>query len=206
MRLKSPLQSWGLVSHFDTRDTSGFPSKSGVVGLLCSALGIQRGDEVSIEELAGLKMSAIRTKDGILHTDFHTVGHKHTHSMHQLRTADGKAKQGAVTYRDYLVDAEFIVVLTGAASVIDRCSKALDNPKWSVHLGRRSCIPTLPVLETVLTSKDDVIKYLEKQGVTSEMFCQSDADSGAGQMDVPVNFESRVFTHRFVTDECVFIR
>ena len=37
--LEAPLQSWGFDSKFGRRDTLTFPTKSGVLGLVCSALG-----------------------------------------------------------------------------------------------------------------------------------------------------------------------
>jgi len=36
---EAPLQSWGSDSKFGRRDTQTFPTKSGVLGLVCSALG-----------------------------------------------------------------------------------------------------------------------------------------------------------------------
>ena len=43
LRLVGPMQSWGTASRFDQRDTGKEPSKSGVVGLLAAAAGIDRG-------------------------------------------------------------------------------------------------------------------------------------------------------------------
>src|SRR5690554_5212573 len=37
--LEAPLQSWGFDSKFGRRDTLKFPTRSGVLGLLCAALG-----------------------------------------------------------------------------------------------------------------------------------------------------------------------
>jgi CRISPR system Cascade subunit CasD len=39
LRLAAPLQSWGVESKFDTRRTLGYPTKSGVIGLVASAMG-----------------------------------------------------------------------------------------------------------------------------------------------------------------------
>ena len=38
LRLAAPLQSWGVESKFDTRRTLGYPTKSGVIGLVASAM------------------------------------------------------------------------------------------------------------------------------------------------------------------------
>ena len=51
LRLEGALQSWGERSHWDHRDTAVFPSKSGVVGLLGCAMGLERGD-ARLAELA----------------------------------------------------------------------------------------------------------------------------------------------------------
>ena len=42
MRLAGPMQSWGTQSRFLHRDTGREPSKSGVIGVLCAALGRPR--------------------------------------------------------------------------------------------------------------------------------------------------------------------
>ena len=42
LRLQGPMQSWGTTSRFDERDTQLEPSKSGVLGLVCAAIGRDR--------------------------------------------------------------------------------------------------------------------------------------------------------------------
>ena len=56
LRLQGPMQSWGTTSRFDERDTQLEPSKSGVLGLLCAALGRNRSEPV--QDLAALRMRA----------------------------------------------------------------------------------------------------------------------------------------------------
>ena len=41
--LDGPMQSWGFGSQFERRSTGLTPSKSGVAGLLCAALGLVKG-------------------------------------------------------------------------------------------------------------------------------------------------------------------
>ena len=41
--LEAPLQSWGADSRYGRRDTLPFPTRSGILGLLCCAMG--RGGE-----------------------------------------------------------------------------------------------------------------------------------------------------------------
>ena len=46
MRLAGPMQSWGTRSRFSNRDTGLEPSRSGVIGLLCAALGRPREESL----------------------------------------------------------------------------------------------------------------------------------------------------------------
>ena len=57
LRLAAPLQSWGLESKFDTRQTGREPTKSGIVGLLACALGIARDDQAALAELNALAIA-----------------------------------------------------------------------------------------------------------------------------------------------------
>ena len=44
IRLEGPLQSWGERSKWDYRDTADFPTKSGVIGMIACAMGLERTD------------------------------------------------------------------------------------------------------------------------------------------------------------------
>ena len=69
LRLEGALQSWGERSHWDHRDTAVFPSKSGVVGLLGCAMGLERGD-ARLAELADALAFAVRAdRRGTVMTD-----------------------------------------------------------------------------------------------------------------------------------------
>ena len=52
-----------------------------------------------------------------------------------------------VSRRAYLQDAAFLVALTGPQPLLHTIADALRAPRWPVFLGRKSCIPTRPVLE-----------------------------------------------------------
>jgi CRISPR system Cascade subunit CasD len=44
----APLQSWGFGSRFSYRNTALFPTKSGVLGLVCAAMGLAESGGVKI--------------------------------------------------------------------------------------------------------------------------------------------------------------
>jgi CRISPR system Cascade subunit CasD len=130
LRLAGPLQAWGCESRFDTRRTGREPTKSGVIGLLAAALGRKRGD--SLDDLTVLKFGVRVDKEGELLRDFHTV-----------QTRNGKN----ITDRFYLADATFLVGLEGDDdSFLETLRQALLHPIFPLFLGRRSCVPALPIV------------------------------------------------------------
>lgn len=135
--LVGPLQSWGLDSRFDLRLTAQEPSFSGVIGLVCAALGRDRSE--SVADLAALNFGVRADAEGVLLRDFHTV--------QGCITASGKVKEGdaAVTTRWYLADAAFTAALEGPAVLLGQIGAALRNPVWGLALGRKACIPTVPL-------------------------------------------------------------
>jgi CRISPR system Cascade subunit CasD len=46
IRLEGPLQAWGDTSKFVIRRTMDAPTKSGVLGLICCAMGLSRQQRV----------------------------------------------------------------------------------------------------------------------------------------------------------------
>lgn len=71
LRLAGPMQAWGDSARFVRRTTRHEPTKSGVVGLLASALG--RGREESVEDLAQLEMGVRADQPGTLLRDFQAL-------------------------------------------------------------------------------------------------------------------------------------
>ena len=111
MRLSGPMQSWGTTSRFDERDTQLEPSKSGVVGLLCAALGRDR--TAPVDDLARLRMGVRVDREGMLLRDYQTA-------TGVLIAADAKPKMDhtVVSHRYYLSDAAFLVGMEDADRVL----------------------------------------------------------------------------------------
>jgi CRISPR system Cascade subunit CasD len=146
LRLEGPMQSWGdQESKFVVRRTAEAPTKSGVIGMLCAALGVSRpkAAEVWLPKLSALGMGVRIDKPGVRWWDYHTVG-----ARMEMQTAEGKTKPGAIlTRREYLCDASFLVALQGEPTLIAELSAALRNPHWTLYLGRKACPPSRPLLE-----------------------------------------------------------
>ncbi len=139
LRLAGPMQSWGTTSRFDQRDTGKEPSKSGVVGLLAAALGIDRENWSDLEPLTRLTMGVRHDRPGVPKRDYQTA--------QNIISADrSKIHDTAVTTRDYLADAVFLVGLEGLdRALLERAHAALQNPVWSLALGRKSYVPSEPI-------------------------------------------------------------
>jgi len=146
LRLEGPMQAWGShEAKFVIRRTMDAPTKSGVIGLLLAAKGISRPEARTdwLSRLSDLKMGVRIDRPGIRWWDYHTVG-----AEMLMRTADGGHKKGAMlTRREYLCDASFLVALQGEIGLIAELECALQKPKWTLYLGRKSCPPSRPLCE-----------------------------------------------------------
>lgn len=141
LRLAGPMQSWGTTSRFDQRDTGKEPSKSGVVGLLAAALGIDREQwNDDLQKLAALTMAVRHDRPGVPKRDFQTAGCAASDTM--IRADGSVSKDGVTSHRDYLADAVFLVGLEGLdRALLERAHAALRNPAWPLALGRKSYVP-----------------------------------------------------------------
>ncbi|MFD0416822.1 type I-E CRISPR-associated protein Cas5/CasD [Streptomyces sp. NPDC127108] len=161
LRLTGPLQSWGERSPFNERDTALFPTRSGVIGLLASALG--RSRDQPPDDLARLSLTIRVDRPGVPLRDLHTVGGG-LPAKATVTTAEGKKRSGdtgtLLTHRTYLADAAFTVAVTGGpadAELLNRAGQALIAPRWPLFLGRRSCPPEGPLL---LGATTDPLRHL----------------------------------------------
>ena len=156
LRLVGPMQSWGVQSHFIYRDTLSEPSKSGVIGLLCAALGRDRNED--IRDVAALTMGVRVDREGLIQRDYHTAGKDgYLKASGQIET-----KNLIVSYRDYLADAAFLVGLDGDSELLVQLHNALHHPKWLLCLGRKAFVPGEAVwLKDGLRMNDSLIDALK---------------------------------------------
>lgn len=212
LRLKGPMQSWGLRAKFDYRYTETMPTKSGIIGLLGAALGLDRSDTSGLKALSELKLMTVCTREGVVITDFHTVGSgydKHDHPEKFLTTAfdlrDPTKKlptKNAVTRRQYLCDYEFLAVLQGESDLINRCASKVRDPVYQLFLGRKCCMPSLPVLVGTCSDRQKLKKCLRDNGWRDNQRISCEVNRG-GQLeqDVPVNFKTRKFSSRRISGD-----
>lgn len=145
MRLVGPMQSWGTISRFDQRDTGKEPSKSGVIGLLAAAMGIDRENWEDLEPLTRLRMGVRHDRPGIPKRDYQTAGCASADTI--IKADRSQAKDGGVvSQRDYLADAAFLVALECEdIALLEKADAALRDPVWPLALGRKSYVATEPI-------------------------------------------------------------
>lgn len=206
LRLGGAMQSWGIQSRFGIRDTGLEPSKSGIIGLICAAMGIPRTDEKSLAELALLKMGVRVDREGILKMDYHIAKH--------VLKAGGDIKETEVTSRYYLADALFLVGLESEnEALLQRIHKALHNPTWPIFLGRKSFVPGEPVwLEDGLKLRSTLVEALKTYPYLSSRSAPEnirliieDINGYIIRTDQPISFamNSRAFSTRRVSVEFI---
>ena len=142
LRLQGPMQAWGVQSRFGVRDTAREPSKSGVIGLLCAALGRDRAEPV--DDLASLRMGVRIDRAGSVLMDFHTA--KNVLRANSEFGKKPKIKDTELSRRYYLADAAFLVALeSDNTPLLEELHQALQTPHWMLFLGRKSFVPSPPV-------------------------------------------------------------
>jgi len=157
--LDGPMQSWGHASRFERRTTTLHPTRSAIMGLIAAALGIDKYGDSEAAQLA--RFTDLRTTVITLPRRSRREGNlllrrlEDYHTVTGIRRASGKVDHDATvqTYRHYLLDARFGVLLEGSSALLDEIAAGLRNPKWGVWLGRKCCLPASPVLVTVLPQR-----------------------------------------------------
>lgn len=210
LRLVGPMQSWGTTSRFDQRDTGKEPSKSGVVGLLAAALGIDRENWTDLEPLTHLSVGIRHDRPGVPKRDYQTAQH--------IISADrSKIHETAVTTRDYLADAAFLVGLEcDERSLLERIHAALRDPVWPLALGRKSYVPSEPIwiengvqdapLRDALARWPWIASQRRWEELPEKLLVSFESEDGSGvlKMDQPLSsFAERRFGARFVRSEWI---
>jgi len=183
MWLEAPLQSWGADSKFGRRDTMPFPTKSGILGLICCALGASGEQRDLLKRFGNSQMTVFsfsRTKEKKDESlikmpkepslcDFQMVGSGYCEEnpwqgLMIPKTAAGKKPSmvsGAkMTYRYYLQDAHFGVILELPQELAFEIAEALQNPVFDIYLGRKDCVPTDFIFRGCFTSFDETLNAI----------------------------------------------
>lgn len=168
LRLIGPMQAWGAMNRLSFRDTDTYPTYSGVVGILASALGIARDDNDSLQPLLCLRMwmaaiPSTRNKLG----DGRGRRARDYQTIQNVMTADGKLKkkeEAVLSERIYLSGARFLVGIEGEQEILTRLSHAIHYPHWHLFLGRKAFPLAAPLLVFDSPQEGLLEDFLEETG------------------------------------------
>jgi CRISPR system Cascade subunit CasD len=156
LNLEAPLSAFGGVIVDGIGGTRDHPALSAITGLLGSALGYDRTEPARLAALQGrlLLASAYRVGAGGRLTDFQTAqlgkdDRGWTRDGVEGRTGGPATYDSPIlSYRDYVTDRRTVCVIglkSDADPDLDAIAAALDRPEWPLFLGRKSCIPSVPI-------------------------------------------------------------
>lgn len=151
LKFAGPMQSWGTSSHFETRHTDYYPSKSGIIGLIAASLGYRRDEDDKIQRLNEIDFAVRVDQQGNLLRDYHTA------KKYKL---NGEFERTYVTNRYYIEDAVFIVAISHVDDLLmNIIEEGLSNPYFQPFMGRRSCPLTADFF--LATSSEGVMDSLQ---------------------------------------------
>lgn len=142
LKFAGPLQSWGTNSHFESRYTDFYPSKSAVIGIIAASFGYGRDEDIKIQQLNELDFALRIDQPGKLLRDFHIA---------QKLKDNGDFDKNYVTNRYYLEDAVFLVAIShNDETFMNKIAEALKNPYFQPFLGRRSLPPNYDFIVDII--------------------------------------------------------
>lgn len=185
-RLYGPLASWGETAVGEVRPSAAWPGRSAIVGLLSAALGIRRDEEDRLRELAAAcGMGICVESSGELLRDYHTIqvpperrGMRHLTRRDELNS---EALNTMLSQRDYRSDAHYIVAIWEKADsergLLRQLHEALQRPRFTLYLGRKSCPLALPLAPQIIQATD-LRKAFDKAEFADEQLLASLPSNG----------------------------
>ena len=219
--LKGPLQAWGADSRFDLRETMPYPTKSGVYGLLLAASGDSGPQTGLLARMASAPMSVFTFRSepdspGRLR-DFHMVGNGFRENdewqsrMIPRKTDGSKAVGGGakLTYRYYLQDKTFAVLLEFPDDLAEKFAAALMDPVYDLYLGRKCCAPSALIFQGKFASETEAVRKIrslaEQDKLTPVMRIRETSSQEPDAIllnDVPVAFgPHKVYRDRWIMED-----
>ena len=216
--LEAPLQSWGFETKFGRRETLDYPTKSGVLGLILSAMGRSGEQQELLGSFSSLdfQVGIYPPKDNVPKLeDFHMVGSGYNandpfEKHMQAKTFEGKSPtnySGILTYRYYLQDMAFAVACQVPEQYESEIVSSLQCPTWSPYLGKKCCVPTEIIYQGLYENYEqafnraDELSKLKGRSMTQRVY-QGESDKGESLLlnDVPTQFGTKKrYISRYVT-------
>ena len=153
------MSAYGLQTFDVHRRVNHFLTRSAVMGLLGSCMGITRERYEDLFSLSQqVKLAVQVNKVGEKIVDYHTV--------QGFRSPLGKIQKGTKpTYREYYCDAEYSFALSAEDAVIQQLESAVKSPVFTPFQGRKTCPLMRPLFEKTVF-----------EGNPANALCQMDSE------------------------------
>lgn len=156
LRFEAPLMSFGGALVDQISPTRDFPGRAMLAGLFGNALGYRHQDAEKLASLQSrIRWAAREDRRGEPFMDYQTVNLAAPHMLQGWTTRDapegrdgGDKNATTIRYRHYLADAAYVVAVAldeGAGPALDDLAQALDRPARPLFLGRKCCLPSVPL-------------------------------------------------------------
>ena len=159
--LAAPMGAFGDLAGHERRSSGEWPARSAVLGLVGAALGVRRDDSAAQQGLAGWRVAVSVLSRGAAFRDFHTVQTVPTARIKRPATrrdalaALGTRDNPVITWRDYHSECAFGVALWGRNGTT-ALREALERPRFTPYLGRKSCPLSAPMAPQVIEAESPI--------------------------------------------------
>lgn len=139
--------SFADTGYGQIRESGTFPTRGNVIGILAAAMGIERDGDELLDLHRHIRVHVGRLERGSRVVDYQTVltaGYDE-YDPARLRR-EGVAGNPTLTWRSYHLGAHYIACIETDAETAAASRAALSDPVYVGYLGRRSCVPSTPLL------------------------------------------------------------
>ena len=214
LALDSPLQGWGDVARDSRRPAGEAPGRAAVTGLLANALGWRYEDGAQTNALQGALRFATcmysPAKHGLM-TDFQTaylIGAAAGWTRYGVEGRIGDYAEGNTILRKQFATGTAYGVALGLREdspvSLDELQDALARPARTLFLGRRSCIPTRPILDGIVEAPSASYALLSRVVGTVPVWYDEGEGPDDGRVSAPDHRNFR--TDRFAAGTRLFRR
>ena len=218
LKLQGVMQAWGEHTFEGLRPSTNFPTRSAIIGLLGACLGIDRGNRQGQQALADSFQYAVRqdaqrtvwNENASKPQSFNTLKMTDYHTIKDARAdyVGLKSHETIQTWREYLYDASFSVAIWNTEQAVyslNNLQSAINKPRYTPFLGRRSCPLTRPLFEDRVQAINalEALNLVEpNNGIIYSEETLSDVPDRNVQhhrvRDVPMTEQPRQFSSRMV--------
>lgn len=163
LRLEAPMMSFGSTASTEDGTTARFPGVSMIAGMLGNALGYDHAEPERLQRLQDrIRIASAVAEPGLVLEDFQTAAVGWNDKPWSTRGAPIARKSNQNTLNDgpilrrrqYWEDSSIIVALTlvdeNETPTVDDLAAALDKPSRTLFIGRRTCLPAMPINDGVI--------------------------------------------------------